>query len=105
MIRFLLRFVGLLSLASAFLLIIYDGAKSIVDNGLYFTSGRMLWEFINAGSLQKLKPTLESHLGGLLWDPTMLAVLAAPSWALLGVFGVLLILLGRKKKPLIGYAR
>jgi hypothetical protein len=31
--------------------------------------------------------------------------LAAPAWSVLGVFGILLLLLGRKKKPLIGYAR
>jgi hypothetical protein len=32
-------------------------------------------------------------------------VLAAPSWCLFGVLGIVLILLGRKKKPLIGYVR
>jgi hypothetical protein len=35
----------------------------------------------------------------------MVAFLAAPSWCVLGVLGILFILLGRKKKPLIGYAR
>jgi hypothetical protein len=35
----------------------------------------------------------------------MLAILAAPSWSLLGAFGILLLLFGRRKKPLIGYAR
>jgi hypothetical protein len=35
----------------------------------------------------------------------MVTVLAWPAWSLLGAFGILLILLGRKKKPLIGYAR
>jgi hypothetical protein len=32
-------------------------------------------------------------------------ILSAPSWGALAVFGVLLMLLGRRKKPLIGYAR
>jgi hypothetical protein len=35
----------------------------------------------------------------------MVAILAAPSWGLLGVLGILFLVLGRKKKPLIGYAR
>ena len=48
---------------------------------------------------------IEPYAGGLLWDPVMVTILAAPSWSLLGVFGILLLLLGRKKKPLIGYAR
>jgi hypothetical protein len=34
-----------------------------------------------------------------------LTVLEQPGWLVLGVVGILLILLGRKKKPLIGYAR
>jgi len=105
MIRFLFRFIGLICLAAAFILLIYDGTKSIAGNRLYLTSLRTLWELINAGSLQKLKPLIEPFAGGFLWDPVMVAILAAPSWSLLGGFGILLLLLGRRKRPLIGYQR
>jgi len=105
MIRFFFRFFGLIFLAAAFILVIYDGTKSIAANRLYFTTVRMLWELLNAQSLAQLRPLLTPHLNGLLWDPGMVTVLAWPAWSLLGGFGILLILLGRKKKPLIGYAR
>ncbi len=105
MIRFLFRFIGMICLAAAFILVIYDGTKSIAANNLYFTSVRTLWELINAGSLQKLKPLIEPYAGGILWDPAMLGILAAPSWSILGGFGILLLMLGRRKKPLIGYER
>lgn len=105
MIRFLFRFIGLICLAAAFILVIYDGTKSIAANALFLTSTRTLCELISAGSLAKLKPVIELYAGGLLWDPVMVAILAAPSWSLLGGFGVLLLLFGRRKKPLIGYAR
>ena len=105
MIRFLLRFLGLICLAAAFILVIYDGTKSIAGNALSLTTVQALWDLINAASLAKLKPLLEPYAGGLLWDPGMLSILAAPSWSLLGVIGILFVLLGRKKKPLIGYAR
>jgi hypothetical protein len=105
MIRFLFRFIGLICLAAAFILVIYDGTKSIAANNLYFTSVRTLWELFNAGSLAKLRPLIEPYAGGILWDPGLVAILAAPSWGLLGGFGILLLLLGRRKKPLIGYAR
>jgi len=105
MIRFLLRFIGLICLAAAFILVIYDGTKSIAANKLFLTSARTLWELINAGSLAKLKPLLEPYAGGILWDPLMVYILEVPSWSLLGGFGILLLLLGRRKKPLIGYAR
>jgi len=86
MIRFLLRFIGLICLAAGFILLIYDGTKSIAGNRLFLTS-------------------VQSYAGGLLWDPVMVTILAAPSWGLLGGLGIILLLLGRKKKPLIGYAR
>jgi hypothetical protein len=105
MIRFLLRFIGLICLAAGFILLIYDGTKSIAGNRLFLTSVRALWELINASSLAKLEPTIQSYAGGYLWDPVMMTILSAPSWGLLGGLGIILLLLGRKKRPLIGYAR
>jgi len=105
MIRFLFRFLGLICLAAAFILVIYDGTKSIAGNSLSLTTVRVLWELINAGSLARLRPLIEPYVDGLLWDPAMVSILAAPAWGLLGLLGILLILFGRKKKPLIGYAR
>jgi hypothetical protein len=105
MIRFFLRFIGLICLAAGFILLIYDGTKSIAGNALFLTSVRTLWELINASSLTKLELMIRNYAGGYLWDPLTVAILAAPSWSLLGIFGILFLLLGRKKKPLIGYAR
>jgi len=105
MIRFLLRFIGLICLAAGFILLIYDGTKSIAGNRVFLTSVRTLWELINAGSLARVEPMIRSYVGGYLWDPVMVGLLAAPSWGVLGVLGILFLLLGRRKKPLIGYAR
>jgi len=105
MIRFLFRFFGLLFLAAGFILVIYDGTKSIAGNTIFFTSVRTLWELINAGSLAKVQPLIERYAGGLLWDPLMVSVLVAPASAFFGFFGILFLIVGRKKKPLIGYAR
>jgi hypothetical protein len=105
MIRFLFRLFGLICLAAAFLLLVYDGTKSIAANHLYFTSVRTLWDLVNAASLASLKPLILPYAGGILWDPVMLSILAAPAWSLFGVVGIVLILAGRRKKPLIGYVR
>jgi hypothetical protein len=105
MIRFLLRVIGLFCLAAAFILVIYDGTKSIAGNKVYLTSVRDLWQLINGASLAKMQPLLQPFAGGLLWDPGAVTILSAPSWGLLGIVGILCILLGRRKKPLIGYAR
>ena len=105
MIRFLFRFLGLICLAGAFILAIYDGTKSIAGNRLTFTSVRTVWELLNPASLAHLKPLLSPYAHGMLWDPGMLAILASPGCTLLACFGIVFIMLGRKKKPLIGYAR
>jgi peptidoglycan/LPS O-acetylase OafA/YrhL len=105
MIRFLLRVIGLFCLAAAFILVIYDGTKSIAANAVFLTSVRDLWMLINGASLAKMQPLLSPYASGILWDPGAMTILSAPSWALLGVFGILCILAGRRKKPLIGYGR
>jgi hypothetical protein len=66
---------------------------------------RALWDLFNAASLARLKPLIEPYANGYLWDPLMLGFLSTPSWAVLGGVGIVFILLGRRKKPLIGYAR
>ena len=73
---------------------IYDGTKSIAGNRLYLTSLQTVWELINAGSLAKLKPLIAPYAHGLLWDPGMVTILAAPAWSVLGVVGILFVLLG-----------
>ncbi|MGI8525956.1 MAG: hypothetical protein ACR2K5_07195 [Pseudolabrys sp.] len=105
MIRFLLRFIGLLSLAAGFILVIYDGTKSIAGNFVSITSVRTLWETINAASLQNLRPLIETNLGAWAWDPAFAGFLTAPSAAVFFLIGIVFILLGRKRRPLIGYAR
>jgi hypothetical protein len=105
MIRFFLRLLGLLCLAAAFLLIIYDGTKSIAGNAVAITSVRALWETIHASSLLSLRPLIENTAGRFAWDPVFSGFLIAPSWAVLGGLGIVLVLLGRKRRPLIGYAR
>jgi len=105
MIRFLLRAIGLISLAAAFILVIYDGTRSIAGNTLAMTSVRALWQLLNPASLSKLEPLIKSYAGGFLWDPLMVAFLSTPACAMLGFLGIVFILLGRKKRPMIGYAR
>ncbi len=101
MIRFLFRFLGLMCLAGAFILLIYDGTKSIAGNTVFLTTVENLWNALYSPGLV----TLKRHIADWSLSPVAAPFFAAPSWLALAIFGVLLILLGRKKKPLIGYAR
>jgi ABC-type phosphate transport system permease subunit len=104
MIRFLLRFVGLLSIALGFIFLVYDGTKSIADQRLYISRVMDAWAIMSEGSLAQLQPALQKMLPGL-WDPIAVTLLDTPVALVLAILGALLLLLGRKKKPLIGYAR
>jgi hypothetical protein len=105
MIRFLLRFLGLLLLALAFIFVVYDGMKSIADGGVFLTKVVQIWSDINAASLQAAQAAVERYTGVEVWQLGVAPILEQPASAVSAVLGVVLIVLGRKKKPLIGYAR
>jgi hypothetical protein len=105
MIRFVFRFVGLLILAGGFIALIYDGTKSIAGGTPVFTPLGQIWNNVHSSSLQLLQPAIERHISPFLWDPIVLNILTAPAWLVFGIIGAVLMLIGRKKKPLIGYVR
>jgi hypothetical protein len=105
MIRFLFRSLGLLFLAAAFVFIVYDGDKSIAADALVYTKVSEVWTLLHAASLQQLQPFIEKNATPWLWDPAAVTILNAPSFAAFGIIGAILVLLGRRKKPLIGYGR
>src|SRR5262245_18906591 len=106
MIRFVLRFFGLLMLALGFIFLVYDGTKSIADQALFISSVGSTWENVHQSSLAALQPTVERLAGAWVWQGVVEPYfLKQPVSLVLAIVGCILILLGRKKKPLIGYAR
>jgi hypothetical protein len=104
MFRFLFRFIGLWMLAGAFVALVIDGTRSI-------TAGRMVimpmieaWLAIHPTSLESLKMWIERDISPRLWDPALLYILYSPLWAVLGVLGLILVLLGRRPSRPIGYS-
>jgi hypothetical protein len=105
MIRFLLRFIGLLLLALAFIFVVYDGIRTISDGALLITKTSYVWNAIHEGSLRALQALVEQKLGAEAWQIGVAPILDQPAELIFCVLGIILIVLGRKKKPLIGYAR
>ena len=62
MIRFVLRFIGLLSLALGFIFLVHDGTKSIADQTVYISSVGSTWSNIHQSSLTALQPEVEPTL-------------------------------------------
>jgi hypothetical protein len=103
MIRSLFRLLGLVLLAAGFVFFIHDGTKSIADQTFYISKFSQTWAEVHQQSLQAVQSAVEKK-AVWLW-PVLQPVLEQPTWLVLGALGMILILLGRRKKPLIGYAR
>jgi hypothetical protein len=104
MVRGLFRFIGLLLLAAGFIFLIYDGQRSIADQSLRLTRLSEFWNDIHQSSQQAFRTWVESN-APWAWDSVVKVILNQPAFAVLGVLGILLMILFRPRKPLIGYSR
>ena|SRR6185312_15490282 len=111
MIRFFFRFIGLLCLAAAFFWFVYDVAKIIVNPTMSFfsissyTTIDKLWNELSAKSLEEILHPLVAPFADSLWDRVFLPLLDIPACLIFLILGSVLMMLGRKRRPLIGYAR
>lgn len=105
MIRFVFRFVGMLLLALAFIFVVYDGIRWISDGMLLVTKTDYVWNSVHDGSLQAFQALIEKRAGLEVWKLGIAPILNLPAAAVACVLGIVLIVIGRKKKPLIGYLR
>jgi hypothetical protein len=104
MIRGFFRLVGLLLLAGAFIFMVYDGARFVADQTLRFTRFGQFWNDVHQASQQAFRAWVEG-VAPWLWTSVVRVILDQPVFAVMGVLGILLMLLFRPRKPLIGYSR
>jgi hypothetical protein len=104
MIRFLLRFLGLCLLATAFVFFVYDGTKSIANQQFVYVRVSELWADIDQQSLSAVQDWFRQK-ALWAWDPYGQMFFELPIWLVLAVASTILVMLGRKKRKLIGYVR
>ena len=104
MIRGFFRLVGLLLLAGGFIFMVYDGARFVAAPTLQFTRFGQFWNDIHQSSQQAFRAWVEAK-APWLWTTVIKVLLDQPVFAVMGVLGILLMLLFRPRKPLIGYSR
>lgn len=99
MIRFIFRFFGFWFLAAALVAVVIDGSNSIADSELLTTSVASYIVKYSPTTLQKLEFGVQNNLGSpLLWDTVFVTVLSWPAFVFLGAIGLLLMLIGRRRK-------
>ena len=93
------RILGWLITLAAVLIL---GAELVcfVRTGTYdIISGGELWYDIHRASLNILQAAIQRYLHPMIWDPVLTAVLRIPAWIPLGVVGMGLSWLCRKRRP------
>ncbi|MEA1831429.1 PetM family of cytochrome b6f complex subunit 7 [Methylobacterium durans] len=102
MFRFLLRFLGYLLLAGGFVALVYDGARSIANNGLRITPLSDLLFTLFKDRASALQATVEG-VAPWLWQVLVLPLTLAPA-SLLGLgLGAILLWLGQPAREPIGF--
>ncbi len=93
--RLVLRIVGTWLVGLALVLAVIDGTKSLGASQLVLTSLAQTWTSVNPASLMAVRAALEGPYFADLLGRTMAALLSYPAFAVIGVPGILLALLGR----------
>jgi hypothetical protein len=90
MFRFILRFVGALSLTAAVAAFAYDGITSVFAQSLYVSSVGSVWKNIPISWLATLHPVVE-WLTQLWYEMIQPYFLQQPVWLVLGIAGAILL--------------
>jgi hypothetical protein len=83
---------------------VYDGARWVADQNLRFTRFGDFWNDMNQASQAAFKVWVESK-SPWVWSGIVKVLLDQPVFAVLGIVGIVLMILFRPRKPLIGYSR
>jgi len=101
MVRFLFRFIGVVLLTFAFLVLVHDGTKSIADQTVYISKLGVTWENIHQRSLSAFEPAVEKLGGAAIWNDLIQPYfLKQPTSLVLTIVAATFILLGEKKRPI-----
>lgn len=102
-IRFLFRSLGFGLLAAAFVGLVLDGARSIANSALDYTTVADLALAVARDRWLALQPLVERALGPSVWSNGLEPASRAPAAVVALVLGALLLRLGQPPREPIGY--
>lgn len=96
--RLILRIAGTWLIGLALVWLVIDGTRSLGANSLVYTTLADLWTQIHPPSLEAVRAFFASRFFADLLDAALDTLLDYPAFAVFGVPGILLALLGRKPR-------
>ncbi len=96
--RLILRILGTWFLGLALILLVIDGTKSLGANAIVLTPLGDIWAAVHAQSLEQATAFLSDPLFANLLSGAFAMVLGYPAFAVVGLPGIVLAILGRSRK-------
>lgn len=96
--RLVLRVLGTWLVGLALVLAVIDGTKSLAANAPVLTSLEQSWLGVHAASLAAVHGFITERYFASLLDGVLAALLGYPGFAVFGVLGFALLLIGRKPR-------
>ncbi len=93
----IIRFFGVFIFLLALISLAVDGTKSLASEAVSITSVEEFWQEVHGKSFYSFEGAAEGFLPVFLNDTVLEGILALPLWVFLGLLGVLLSWLGRKR--------
>jgi hypothetical protein len=100
----LFRLMAWVFLLIATIALVGDLTRAGTGNGWVLTSTLSHWKALSPQGLATFAGFIQKNIHPALWDPVMVRLLILPAWLLLGAIGVVLAVLGRKKRRVNIYA-
>ena len=96
---FLLRMLARPLILIAVIALVYDGTRTLAGGaGIVITSLGEHWQNLFPAGFESLKQLVNRRFGSVVWDMGLLRLLTLPSWLVIGVLGLLLAWIGRKRQ-------
>jgi hypothetical protein len=100
----LFRFIAWVLLLVAMIALVSDLTRAANGQAFSVTSTLGYWKNVSPQSLATTATTIQRSIHPLLWDPVCVRLLGLPIWLLIGGFGLVMAVLGRKKRRVNIYA-
>ena len=95
--RLVFRIIGTWLVGLAVVLLVIDGTKSLAANALVMTPLVETWQALNPQGLAAVSEFLLTRFFNALLTPGFEALLSFPTFAIIGVPGIIFALLGRSR--------
>jgi hypothetical protein len=98
LMRLVLRAIGWTFLSIALILLGRDLIHFATEGRFEPMALGFLWHSLHSGSLQLAEAAVSRYVHPVLWHPVIATLLLWPAFAVFGVIGMLMLLLGRRRE-------